>query len=163
MFRNRRFVWVLLVISLLIAAAAVAYPMYVIRPFRAQGAAELAAALHVRRWGPPVAAVAAAVAVACFVLIRRSSSARVPRIAAYTMAGLTAAFAAISHINIFELMFHRVDDPAAIAASEAKLDADDMVLSVRLGGESRAYPVRMMAYHHIVNDVVGGVPVVATY
>jgi hypothetical protein len=34
---------------------------------------------------------------------------------------------------------------------------------VKLGGESRAYPVRMMAYHHIVNDVVGGVPIVATY
>jgi len=26
-----------------------------------------------------------------------------------------------------------------------------------------AYPVRLMAYHHVVPDVVGGVPIVATY
>jgi hypothetical protein len=26
-----------------------------------------------------------------------------------------------------------------------------------------AYPVRLMAYHHLVQDVVGGTPLVATY
>jgi hypothetical protein len=38
-----------------------------------------------------------------------------------------------------------------------------MVMAVRLGGESRAYPVRAMAYHHVLNDVVAHEPVVATY
>jgi hypothetical protein len=40
---------------------------------------------------------------------------------------------------------------------------DDMVLGMEANAESAAYPVRQMAYHHLVNDTVGGVPVVATY
>jgi hypothetical protein len=38
-----------------------------------------------------------------------------------------------------------------------------MVLAIRYGDDARAYPVREMAYHHIVNDVVEGVPVAVTY
>jgi hypothetical protein len=39
----------------------------------------------------------------------------------------------------------------------------DMVLAVLKNGEAAAYPVRLMAYHHLVQDVVGGTPIVATY
>jgi hypothetical protein len=66
-------------------------------------------------------------------------------------------------VNVFEMMFHPVDQPTFLAAAEAKLDADEMVLAVQQRGAARAYPVRAIAYHHIVNDVVGGVPLVATY
>jgi hypothetical protein len=38
-----------------------------------------------------------------------------------------------------------------------------MVLSVKVNGEAVAYPVRLMAYHHVVQDIVGGTPLVATY
>jgi hypothetical protein len=38
-----------------------------------------------------------------------------------------------------------------------------MVLAVRSGAQARAYPIRAMAYHHLVNDTLGGVPLVATY
>ena len=38
-----------------------------------------------------------------------------------------------------------------------------MILAVRLGSDARAYPIREMAYHHVLNDVVGGVPVAVTY
>jgi hypothetical protein len=37
------------------------------------------------------------------------------------------------------------------------------VLSLTVGGETRAYPLRVMTWHEIVNDVVGGVPVAVTY
>ena len=30
--------------------------------------------------------------------------------------------------------------------------SNDMVIAVSLGGESRAYPIREMGYHHVVND-----------
>jgi hypothetical protein len=39
----------------------------------------------------------------------------------------------------------------------------DMVVAVEIGGDAVAWPVRQMAYHHIVEDKVGGVPVVSTY
>jgi hypothetical protein len=37
------------------------------------------------------------------------------------------------------------------------------VLAVTVGEESVAYPIRLMGYHHLVGDTVGGVPIVATY
>jgi hypothetical protein len=40
---------------------------------------------------------------------------------------------------------------------------DTEVLGVVIEGEARAYPLRMLEYHQIVNDVVGGVPIAVTY
>jgi hypothetical protein len=38
-----------------------------------------------------------------------------------------------------------------------------MVMTVRIGREARAYPIVQMAYHHILNDTVGEVPIAVTY
>jgi hypothetical protein len=43
------------------------------------------------------------------------------------------------------------------------LSERDPVISVEINGDARAYPLRIMMYHEIVNDVVGGAPVVVTY
>ena len=57
-----------------------------------------------------------------------------------------------------------MDDPAFIPASTAAYLADDeLVLGYEQDGEARAYPVSMMFWHHIVNDAVGGRPLLATY
>ena len=39
----------------------------------------------------------------------------------------------------------------------------DALTVVKVGGSARAYPIRTMGYHHIVNDIVGGTALVATY
>lgn len=39
------------------------------------------------------------------------------------------------------------------------LVSDDRVIGVVLGGVARAYPVRVLDWHEVVNDTVGGVPV----
>jgi hypothetical protein len=41
--------------------------------------------------------------------------------------------------------------------------SDDTVVAVEINGEARAYPIRYLQWHEIVNDVVGGVPVAVTY
>ncbi len=43
------------------------------------------------------------------------------------------------------------------------LEDDEAVLSLTVSGETRAYPLRVMTWHEIVNDVVGGTPVAVTY
>ena len=43
------------------------------------------------------------------------------------------------------------------------IDGLEPVLSVEIDGDARAYPLRIMLFHEIVNDVVGGVPVLVTY
>ena len=40
---------------------------------------------------------------------------------------------------------------------------NEPVISLVVGGDARAYPVRILIWHEIVNDIVGGVPVVVTY
>src|SRR5262249_20203409 len=37
------------------------------------------------------------------------------------------------------------------------------VISVAIGGEARAYPLRVMIWHEIVNDTVGGTPIAVTW
>jgi hypothetical protein len=60
--------------------------------------------------------------------------------------------------------FYPLDDPRVVAARKATyLDAEDIVLGIEVNGEARAYPVRFIAFHHVVNDVVGGRPVALTY
>lgn len=40
---------------------------------------------------------------------------------------------------------------------------DEPVLSLEVDGEARAYPVRILIWHEIVNDTIAGVPVAVTY
>ena len=39
----------------------------------------------------------------------------------------------------------------------------DKVFGLTVNGESRAYPIRVLALHEVVNDTLGGVPVAITY
>src|SRR5438874_5596954 len=138
------------------------YPLYVIRPFRHQGPRELAAALVIAHWAPWVTLLCAAAALFHLSRLWRQSSrfSRAGLLAATALAVLSAVFA---RVNIYERMFHPNLSPHFVAGAQAGIDDADMVMSVRLNGESRAYPIREMGYHHIVNDVVGGAPIVATY
>ena len=60
--------------------------------------------------------------------------------------------------------FVPLDNPLFLTASEAShLGEDELVLGYESKGEARAYPIGMMRYHHIVNDSVGGTPLLVTY
>ena len=57
-----------------------------------------------------------------------------------------------------------IDDPEFERADQVDwLEDNEPVLSLTVEGETRAYPLRVMTWHEIVNDVVGGVPVAVTY
>ncbi len=60
--------------------------------------------------------------------------------------------------------FVPLDDPTFLAAHETEYFGDEeLVLGVEFAGEVRAYPVRMLRYHHVVNDTVRGEPLLVTY
>ena len=60
--------------------------------------------------------------------------------------------------------FVPLDNPVFLGAEEADyLVDDDLVLGLDYDGEARAYPLQMIRYHHIVNDTVGGRPLLITY
>src|SRR2546421_260288 len=66
--------------------------------------------------------------------------------------------------NHFEWMFNPLSRPTYAPATLVDFADDrDMVVAIEIQGEAVAYPVRQMAYHHVVQDTVGGVPVASTY
>lgn len=64
-------------------------------------------------------------------------------------------------------------DPAIVDVAEVDrfndeergkmLVSDDRIIGVVIDGEARAYPLRLMRWHEVVNDVVGGKPIAVTY
>jgi hypothetical protein len=61
-------------------------------------------------------------------------------------------------------MFNPLANPAYARVADASfVNENDRVLAVTIGTESVAYPIRLMGYHHLVGDTVGGTPIVATY
>ena len=156
--------WSLVLLTCLaVSLVCVVYPIYVIRPFRAQGARELAAALAVCRFRPVLTAVSALLAAGAAMAYWRAQAQMWWRMLVAVGAVLVCVLAALARVNVYELMFHPVEHPAFAAAAEVKLDKDDKMIVVKIAGSARGYPIRTMGYHHIVNDVVGGTALVATY
>ena len=56
-----------------------------------------------------------------------------------------------------------IDDPAFVPVGEAGLLDREPVIGLTFGDDSRAYPLRILMWHEIVNDVVGDVPVAVTF
>ena len=73
--------------------------------------------------------------------------------------------------NFTEASFHRAqdlylsfDDPPLLEAEAATfLKPSDEVLGLVVEGEARAYDVRALSYHHVINDTIGGRPIAVTY
>ena len=158
-------IFILIAIALLAVVAAIcfAYPMYVIRPFRHQGATELAAALAIIQIRPWLSIVSAVLCLALTVLAWPRIRGKLARGLVVASVLIAAASWFLARINVYELMFHPAGQPKFEAADRAKIDKEDMVIAVRANGSARAYPIREMAYHHVVNDTFAGEPIVATY
>ena len=57
-----------------------------------------------------------------------------------------------------------VDDPKFVAVDDADfLEDREPVIELVVEGEARGYPIQILIWHEIVNDVVGGVPVAVTF
>jgi phosphoglycerol transferase MdoB-like AlkP superfamily enzyme len=142
--------------------ALAAYPIYVIRPFREQTPDALDRALWVLQHDKPILLILA-LPISALALVVWRRAGWVARAVLAPAIGIVVLAAVSAWINPYEHMFHPFGEPHYISAQLASVDASDMVLVVTLGGESRAYPIREMGYHHIVNDRLHGLPTVVTY
>lgn len=153
---------VLFALLILASLAVVLIPAYIIRPFRAQSPEGLRLALALSTWAPVVTVAAGLAALLLAIGLFRGARWRQKTLVTLGML-LVVASAALARYNYFERYFRPVTTPQFEPAAQVQLDADEMVLAVRSGAQARAYPIRAMAYHHLVNDTLGGVPLVATY
>jgi hypothetical protein len=58
--------------------------------------------------------------------------------------------------------FEQLSDGTA-AGWAAGIGNEEPVISLVIGGDARAYPLRILIWHEIANDIVGGTPVTITY
>jgi hypothetical protein len=151
---------------LLVSVAAFAfafYPIYVIRPFREQAPLALQRALWVTLHDRPILIGAFLLLTICVLLVWRHAG-WVAKVVLAPSVAIALIAAGAAWVNPYEqLMFHGFGEPRYVGIEQAGIDLTDMVIAVTLGGESRAYPIREMGYHHIVNDRLHQLPIVVTY
>lgn len=160
---NRKFAWLLLAFLAIATLAIVAIPVWVVQPFKPQTARGLEVSYVLRRWSPYLTVVGLGGMMLLIGLLWRSARMFVKVLLVIGLLPVLAA-AWFSRQNHFEWMFNPFPNSSYVKTGEVKhVDDSDMVLTVEINGEAVAYPVRIMAYHHLVEDVVGGRPIVATY
>jgi hypothetical protein len=159
---RRGYLWLLFAASALTTIALFFIPAFIIRPFHHQTPSALAVAMSLRQRAPLVTLAAGLVSL-LFALILWHPSSKSRKIILGSVMVVVAFSTVMSRLNYFEWMFHPVDAPQFESASASKLDKGEMILAVRYGSDACAYPIREMAYHHVLNDVVAGVPVAVTY
>lgn len=161
----RTFVKWLCLLALVASAFLVVFlPVWYIQPFRPQTARTVAISYALKSWSPIITVLATALALWLSFTLWRARTGVLRRLALLVVlvpALLATWFARQNH---FEWMFAPISTVAYASASEADfINEKDMVMAIEVNGEAVAYPVRQMAYHHVVNDVVGGKPITATY
>lgn len=56
-----------------------------------------------------------------------------------------------------------IDQPNFIGAAEAKLKENEKIFGVSLKEEARAYPLRYLSWHEMLNDRIAGEPITISY
>jgi|SRR5271165_574504 len=159
---SARWIWTLFSLSALAAVGLFFVPVFIIRPFRYQAPRALWIAMALRQRAPLGTLIAALACLALALALWRTADRWRKGLLVVTL--LVVAFSAVmARQNHFEWMFHPIASPQFLAQSQSKLDPKEMIMAVRFGDDARAYPISQMAYHHILNDVVAGVPIAVTY
>jgi uncharacterized protein DUF3179 len=159
---RNRLRWLLIVGLTTVALGLFVVPAVIIRPFQYQSPTALSLAIALKRTAPILTLAVLACALMLGMRLWPGSS-RISRAGVVLAILLSAASATMVRVNYFEWMFRPIPVAGFVAANDAHLRDREMVMVVRIGPDSRAYPIRQMAYHHVLNDTVGGVPVAVTY
>jgi len=153
-----------LLLLILAALAIVLAPVLIIQPFKPQSARGVEVSYALRRWSPWVTLVALTFGLFLTVKLWRGSRRWWKKALLVIVLIPLLASTWFARQNHFEWMFNPLAKAAYAKTSEAGfVDEADVVMAVDSNGEAVAYPIRIMAYHHLVQDVVGGTPIVATY
>ncbi len=152
----------------LLAAAAVAVaviPSAMAEPFTYHAPQLIEWLYGVRSWGTTIILGLLAAAVVVAYRMGKLAPPRWAGVVAVVPLAVIVASVPLSRLQLVEwLLFAPPETIAYEAAGAAEHVAEsDYVMGVTVGGESRAYPILMVAYYHIVNEEIDGEPYVVTY
>lgn len=156
--------WLSLLATALAVLAIATIPVWLIQPFAPQTDTALQISYLLKSWSPILTIAALCASAALIVYIWRNSKRWYGKPFLFVPLAVVLICVWFAQQNHFEWMFNPLANTAFAKVGETDFVADDdMVLAVAINGEAVAYPVRQMAYHHVVADVVGGKPITATY
>jgi membrane protease YdiL (CAAX protease family) len=156
--------WLILLVIVAVVATMVAVPVWLIQPFAPQTPRSVEISYFLRSWSPIATVILAIAALAIAVVIWRGSRRWFGKAVLVLPLLIVGVFTWFAFQNHFEWMFNPLGEARFAKVSEADFLADkDMVLAINVNGDAVAFPVRLMAYHHVAQDVVGGTPITATY
>jgi hypothetical protein len=160
---RRKLVWLVLFVLVIAIVAVVLTPVFKIMPFKAQTPRVMEVSYLMRRWSP-LLTVAGSLVILTLSIALWLRGRWWSRIVLLLLLVPTLGATWLARQNHFEWMFNPLPNPAYARVADASfVSENDRVLAVKIGSESVAYPIRLMAYHHLVGDTVGGTPIVATY
>jgi len=160
---NRKVLWLSLFVLIVIVLALVLTPVFLIMPFKAQTPRIMEVSYLMRRWSPVITILTSLLILTLTVRLWLGGR-WWGRVLLVLLLVPVIAATWLARQNHFEWMFNPLPNPAYAKVAETTFVAnDDRVMSVTIGIESVAYPIRLMGYHHVVQDTVGGTPIVATY
>ena len=148
----------------LIGIASVALPMVLLNPFRPQTPETVAWAYRAGAWAPWLTVFLLAVGLfMAWLRIVWGAGWLEKGVMAVCLLALLAMTVG-SRINMFERMFAPLARPGYVTAAQADHVSDsDLVMGVVIGDQPVAFPVGIVAYHHLVNDSLADEPYVVTY
>lgn len=139
--------------------------LYLLMPLPgSQGLESLDAAWVVHRARVPVQAAGALLVLAgAAVLARRGARLRSRILVAVACALGVAAVWKLDGFMAGSMFLPPVAALTFASGPTAAVPAESIVLGVVVNGRPRAYPVRLLAYHHLVRDRIAGEPLLPTY
>lgn len=157
--------WLLLLLVVGATLAVVMIPALIIQPFKAQTARGVELSYALRSWAPLATMIGTALVLGLGGYLVRGGRRLWLKLPALMLClALTLIAAWFARQNHFEWMFNPLANASFVRAGDASfVSGADKVLAVEINGDAAAFPIRQMGYHHVVQDTVGGVPLVATY
>jgi len=160
---RRKLVWLILLVLVTAIIAIVLTPVFKIMPFKAQTPRVMEISYLMRRWSP-LLTIAGSLIILTLAIALWARGRWWSRIVLLLLLVPALGATWLARQNHFEWMFNPLPNPAYLKSADATFVSDnDRVMAVTINNESVAYPIRIMAYHHVVADTVGGTPIAATY
>lgn len=139
-------------------------PILLVGPFLSQTPTDLSLSRTLGQWSPSATILLLIAGSVLAVLILRRGAGRLGKTGVILGCTVMLAFAFAAQLRPAEIVFARLPEVVRIPVDRAEhVVREDLVLGVTTRAESAAYPVLIVAFHHIVNDQLAGEPFVVTY
>ncbi len=148
----------------LAAIACTFLPFLLVAPFHSQTTLDLRLSYALARWAPSATLWLLLAGIVPAVMIWRRGTRTLGKVGVAIGCSVLILLAFAARLRPAEIVFSRLHEVVRVAADQAEhVSAEVLVLGVTSGAESAAYPVPIIAFHHIVNDRLADEPFVVTY